>query len=174
MSYAYAEQNHKFLVRMLSSRISFWCVCSVQASVLYAYAQHVLKGPFQACNFYAYVEYMCKELLRMLSDCICSVHTQLPDAYAQCTHKFLMRMLRARLSSCWCIVCSVHLWVPIAYAQRMHKFLMRMLSGRLSSCWCIVCSFQLWVTIAYAQRMHKFLMRMLNAWIRISSLCVRW
>jgi hypothetical protein len=74
VSDAYAEHTHKELMRMLSMRISSLCVCSGYASVPDAYAQHVLKG------------------LR-------SVHVLVPYAYAQCTYKFLTRMLSARISS---------------------------------------------------------------------------
>ncbi len=74
VSDAYAEHTRKELMRMLSMRISSWLVCSEYASVPDAYAQHVLKG------------------LR-------SVHVLVPDAYAQCRHQFLTRMLSARISS---------------------------------------------------------------------------
>jgi hypothetical protein len=30
---------------------------------------------------------------------LCAVHVLVPDAYAQCTHQFLTRMLSARISS---------------------------------------------------------------------------
>ncbi len=86
--------RHQFLTRRLSARISSWPVCSGYASVPYAYSQHVLKG------------------LR-------SVHALVPDAYAQCTHQFLTRMLSARISS-W-RACSACAWVPDPYAQRAHK-----------------------------------------------------
>ncbi len=71
-------------------RISSWPVCSGYASVPDAYAQHVLKG------------------LR-------SVHALVHDAYAQCTHQFLTRMLSARISS-W-LVCSAHASVPDAFTS---------------------------------------------------------
>ncbi len=74
VSDAHAEHTRKELMCMLSMRISSWCVCSGYASVPDAYAQHVLKG------------------LR-------SVHVLVPDAYAQCMHQFLTRMLSARFSS---------------------------------------------------------------------------
>ncbi len=74
VSGAHAEHTRKELMRMLSMRISSWCICSGYTSVPDAYAQHVLKG------------------LR-------SVHVLVPDAYAQCTHQFLTRMLSARISS---------------------------------------------------------------------------
>ncbi len=70
----HAEHTRKERMRMLSMLISSWCVCSGYASDPDAYAQHVLKG------------------LR-------SVHVLVPDAYAQCTHQFLTRMLSARISS---------------------------------------------------------------------------
>ncbi len=71
-----------------------WPVCSGYASVPDAYAKHVLKG------------------LR-------SVHTLVPDAYAQCTHQFLTRMLSARISS-WCAR-SAFAWVPDPHAQPAQK-----------------------------------------------------
>jgi hypothetical protein len=94
ISDAHAEHAHQVLTRMLSARISSWPVCSGYASVPDAYAKHVLKG------------------LR-------SVHTLVPDAYAQCTHQFLTRMLSARISS-W-HACSACAWVPDPYSQPVHK-----------------------------------------------------
>ncbi len=87
VSDAHAEHTSKELMRMLSMRISSWHVCSGYASGTDAYAQLVLKG------------------LR-------SVHVLVPDAYAQCTHQFLTRMLSARISS--------SSW-RIRYAQHTHK-----------------------------------------------------
>jgi hypothetical protein len=98
--YAYAEHTRKKLVRMLSIRISSWPVCSGYASVPGAYAQHFLKG-------------------------MRSVHALVPDAYAQCTHQFLTRMLSIRISS-W-RACSACASVPDAHAQGTHQFLTRML-----------------------------------------------
>jgi hypothetical protein len=46
----------------------------VHASVPYEHDQHVLKGPFQIWNFYAYAEHW-------------------HDLYAQGTHQIMMRML---------------------------------------------------------------------------------
>jgi hypothetical protein len=69
ISDAHAELTHQFLARRLSARINSFGVCSVYASVPDAYAQHVLKVPFQI----SYVR---------------SVHDQ-----------FLTRMLSARISS---------------------------------------------------------------------------
>jgi hypothetical protein len=74
VSDSHAEHTHKELMRMLSMRISSCCVCSGYATVPDAYAQHVLKG------------------LR-------SVKVLVPDAYTQCTHQFLTRMLSSRISS---------------------------------------------------------------------------
>ncbi len=51
------------------------------------------------------------------------MHVLVPDAYAQCTHQFLTRML----------TCSVHASVPDAHAQRARKFLMRMISIRIKA-----------------------------------------
>jgi hypothetical protein len=56
---------HQFLMSTLISRIHS----------LLARAQHVLKGPFQIWNFYAF------------------------DAFAQDTHQLRMRMLSKRISS---------------------------------------------------------------------------
>ncbi len=129
--YAYAEHTrkklmrgtHQFLTRMLSERISSWPVCSGCASVPDAYAQHFLKG----------IRYM---------------HALVHDAYAQCTHQFLTRMLRIRISS-W-RACSVHASVPDAHAQCMHQFLTRMLRVYKMNIWKI------------GQLMHKLSMRARN------------
>ncbi len=85
----------------------------------------------------------------------CWAYASRTDAYARHAHQFLMRMLRARISS-WCVcsacfkgtalcacistwcVCSMHAPVPDSYAQCTHQFLTRTLSVRVSS-WC-VCS----------------------------------
>ncbi len=74
VSDSHAEHTRKELMRMLSMRISSWCVCSGYASVPDVYAQHVLKG-------------------------LHSVHVLVPDVYAQCMHQFLTQMLSARISS---------------------------------------------------------------------------
>ncbi len=92
---AYAEHRRKKLIRMLRLHISSWPVCTEYASVLDAYAQHILKG-------------------------LCSVHTFVPDAYAQCTHQFLTHML-------------TYASVPDAHAQCTHQFLTRMLSACISA-----------------------------------------
>jgi len=67
---------HQFLTRTLSV-----------PSVPYVYDQHVLKGPFQICNFYAYAEPTHKNLMLMLKVCISSY------PYAHGTYQFLMCML---------------------------------------------------------------------------------
>ncbi len=119
--------------------ISSCCVHSVHASVPDAHAhQHVLKGPFQIYNFYAYAEHMHKNLMLMLRVCISSypnagyvsvpdayaqhilkglrsVHALVPKTYAQCTHQFLTHLLSVRVSSWW--ACSVHTSVPYAHAE---------------------------------------------------------
>ncbi len=87
---------------MLSISFSSWPVCSGYASVPGAYAQHFFKG-------------------------MRSVHAFVPDAYAQCTHQFLTRILRVRSSS-WraCSACppvsswdacSVHTSIPYDHAE---------------------------------------------------------
>ncbi len=122
---------------MLSERISSWPVCSGYASVSDAYAQHFLKG-------------------------MRSVHALVPDAYAQCTHQFLTRMLSVRISS-W-RACSVHASIPYAHAEvyKMNiwkiRKLVRMLSMRVRS-WC-VCSGCASIPDAHAQGAHQFLTRM--------------
>ncbi len=87
VSDAHAEHTRKELMRMLSIRISSWCVCSGYASVPDAYAQ---------CTH--------QFLTRMLSArtsswLVCSVHASDPDALAQHAHKFLMRMLSIRIKA---------------------------------------------------------------------------
>jgi hypothetical protein len=69
------------VVKILTYYFNFWGSYAAfsfwhagYASVPDAYAQHVLKG-------------------------LCSVHVLVPDAYAQCMHQFLTRMLSARISS---------------------------------------------------------------------------
>ncbi len=51
----YSQCTHQFLTRTLRASISS-----------YAHDQHVLKGPFQIRNFYAYAEHTRKKLMRML------------------------------------------------------------------------------------------------------------
>ncbi len=134
---------HQFLTRMFSERISSWPVCSGCASVPDAYAQHFFKG-------------------------MRSVHALVPDAYAQCTHQFLTRMLSVRISS-WraCSVhassswraCSVHASIPCAHAKGIQNEHLKigkltlMLSMRVRN-WC-VCSGCASVPDPYAQRAHK-------------------
>ena len=90
--YAYAEHTRKKLVRMLSIRVRNWCACWAYASVPDpgAYAQHILKG-------------------------MRSVHALVPDAYAQCTHQFLTRML-SRVQWFWLFFTfwgiTTHPWHP--------------------------------------------------------------
>ncbi len=155
--YAYAEHTRKKLVRMLSIRISSWPVCSGYASVPGEYAQHFLKG-------------------------MRSVHALVPDAYAQCTHQFLNRMLSIRFSS-W-RACSVHASIPYAHAEGIHnehlkntktdahaehahQALMRMLSMRIRH-WC-ACSWCASVPDAHAQGAHQFLTRMLSMRIKVGA-----
>jgi hypothetical protein len=102
---------------MLSERISSWRICSVQTTVPGAqaqcadqflihpdvHAQHVLKGPFQMWNFYAYAEHTRKKLKPMYTQGthqfltrMLRVYASVSDPYAQCTHQFLIRMLSLR------------------------------------------------------------------------------
>jgi hypothetical protein len=109
-------------------RINSLRLCSVLTSVPYMHAQHVLKGPLQIWNFYAYAEHTRKKLMRMLRVRI------VPNPCAQVMHQFLTHMHRVRISS-WCVcsayferavlcaricswcVCSVHAPVPDSYAH---------------------------------------------------------
>ncbi len=75
---------------MLSIRVRNWCVCSGYASVPDSYAQLFLKG-------------------------MRSLHAFVPDAYAQCMHQFLTRMLSVRITS-W-RACSVHASLPDVHAD---------------------------------------------------------
>ncbi len=71
---------YQFLVRMLSARIS----------LIYAYAQHVLKeGPLQIWNFYPYTEHMRNKLMRMLRVRISSGHACSVQAHAQSGYTFV-------------------------------------------------------------------------------------
>jgi len=152
---ACTEHARKELMRMLSICISSWPVCSGYASVPGAYAQHFLKG-------------------------MRSVYTLVSDAYAQCTHQFLTRMLSVRISSCR--ACSVHASIPYAHAEgiqnehlknrktdahaeHVRKELIHMLRVRISS-W-RACSGCASVPDTHAQGAHQFLTRTLR--VRISS-----
>jgi hypothetical protein len=122
---ALVQCTHQFLTRTFSACISSWRARSVYASVPYAYAQHVLKVPFQIWIFYAYAEHTRKKLMRMLririsSWRVCSANPPVPDAYAQGMHQFPTGMLSMFWRDC---------------AQCTHKFLTRMLSARFSSFW---------------------------------------
>ncbi len=124
----YAQGAHQFLTRMFSERISSWMVCSGCASVPDVYGQHFLKG----------MHY---------------VHAFVPDAYAQCTHQFLTRMLSERISS-W-RACSVHASsILYAYAEGIQNEYLKNEK-----------------TDAHAEHAHKELMCMLR--VRISSLRAR-
>ncbi len=119
-----------------------------------------------------------KLMVRISSWCVCSaffqgnvmwsVHTLLPDAYAQCTHQFLTRMLSVHISS-WRTF-SAWASVPDAHAQCTHQFLtrmlrvykmnilkiwklMRMLSMRIRNC--CVCSGCASAPDTHAQHAHK-------------------
>jgi hypothetical protein len=89
----FTQCTHKYLMRMLSARISSWCVCSVHGARISSWCRWCV-GSVHASVPYAYAEHVWRDL--------CSVDTQVPDASAQCTHEFLMRMPSARISSCQC------------------------------------------------------------------------
>jgi hypothetical protein len=104
ISDAHAEREQQFLI-----------ASSLHTSVPYAYAQHILKGPFQILyfNFYAYAEQTRKKLMH-----ICSWCAAVPGAYAQ----NVLNRLR-----------SLHALVPGAYALCPHQFLTHMMSTHISS-----------------------------------------
>jgi hypothetical protein len=165
ISDAHAGPAHQFLTPRFSACISSWRARSVHASVPYAHAQHALKEAFQIWNFYAYAEH---------------------------THKKLMRMLRVRTSS-W-LICSAYASVPdthaqctyqfLTHAQCTHHFLTRMLRvykmniwkiGKLICMlsirernWC-VCSVCASFPDAHAQGAHQFLTRMLSVRIKVGA-----
>ncbi len=117
----FAQGMYQFLRRMLSERISSWCIGSGYASVPDAYAQHVLKVPFQISN-------------------VRSVHALVPYAYAQCTQQFLMRVLKvpgaypqwkqsAQCSKA-CLVSQSHL-INFKTLKWLNAILMTMFNGQL-------------------------------------------
>ncbi len=69
----------QFLTCMLSVHISFWCACSLRASVPYVYSEGIQNRPFQIGKL---------EKLMHMQRC-----ASVPDAHAQCTHDFLTRLL---------------------------------------------------------------------------------
>ncbi len=99
---AYAQCTHKFLMRMLSARISSWCVISACISY-WCICSACLKGPLLSAL--------------ITTRCVCSVHASVPDVYAQCTLRFLMHMISM---------------FDGTFAQCTRKYLMRMLSARIS------------------------------------------
>ncbi len=103
---------------MLSVCISSWRVCAVHTSVPYAYAQHVLKGPFQICKFTLMLS------IRLRNWCIYSGYASVPHAYDQHVLKGL-RSVHTLVPDMY--VRSVHAPVPDSYDQRMHQFLKHML-----------------------------------------------
>jgi hypothetical protein len=121
----YALCMHQFL--------SSWRVCSVHA-VPYANAKN-FEGTFS--NF------ICTLCVCISSWPLCTVHTSVPDAYAQCM-LFLTGMLRIF----WRDLFKFHM-----YALCMHQFLTFKLSARISS-W-LVCSGYTSVPYSYAQRVNK-------------------
>jgi hypothetical protein len=62
---------------MLSLCIKLWWVCSANASNSDAYAQNVLKGPFQIWNFYVYAQ-----RTHQILTCMLSISSNF-DAYTQ-------------------------------------------------------------------------------------------
>ncbi len=127
---------------MLIVCIRFLRVCSAYAANSDAYAQHVLKEPFQILNFYAYAEHTGTKLsIRIRIWCVLWAHRPNSDADAQHTHQILMPMLRARIKF-WPIR-SAYTSDSDAHAQRMHQ--------TLTPC---------------AQRMHQILTHMLRMFWR--------
>jgi hypothetical protein len=123
-----------------------------------------------------HAEHTRKARMRMLSRpisswCVCSGYASVPDAYAQGTHQFLMRMLSMFCS--WC-VCSGYASVPDAYAQHVLKGLRSVHVlvpdpyAQCTSSW-LVCSVHASVPDAHAQHARKFLMRMLNLSIKAGA-----
>ncbi len=136
-------------VRSVHALVS-WRARSVHPSVPYANAQHVLKGPFQICNFSAYAQHKPKKLLHMFKVCcsswrVCSGYASVPNVYA---HHVLKRL---RLG---------HVLVPDTYSQRTHQFLNCLLSDGISS-WC-VCLTYASVHDTHAQCMYHFFTRMMR------------
>ncbi len=88
----YAQKLHNVLKHILSACIRFRCVCSLLSSRISSWC-----------------------IVKFLVCMLCSVHTWVPDAYAQCTQEFLMHMLSARIS----LVCagSANASVPCVYAE---------------------------------------------------------
>ncbi len=141
--WTYALCIRSYLPDPCTHTVSAQWVCSLHLSVPYAYAQHVVKVPFQVRNLYAYAECTLKEQMRMLSYCISS--------WCVCSE-------HARISS-WFIVCLVHAWVPDVYAQWTHTWVSDAYAQPTHK-----------LPMRLAQSTHEFLMSMLS--VCISSLCV--
>jgi hypothetical protein len=112
---------------MMSVNSSSWRESLVNASVPYAYAQHILKGPFQILyfNFYAYAEQTRKKLMHICSGCaavpdayaqqhinswhVCSGYASFPEAHSHCIHKFLKHMLSVYKMNIWKMEKLMHL-----------------------------------------------------------------
>ncbi len=113
--YAYSEHTHKKLVLMFRVHISSWRLRSKYPISSWR-VRTAMPACFDESFFLSYVR---------------PVHALALNAYAQCTHQFLTRMLSARTSS-WQI-CSVHAPVLDTNAQCTPKFLTHMLSACISS-----------------------------------------
>ncbi len=85
---SYAQQTHQFLSRMLSVRISSWCVCSAgfEGTALCA---HI--STWRECTHQFRT---CMLRVRISSWRVCSGYASDPDAHAQSIHQFLTCMLR--------------------------------------------------------------------------------
>ncbi len=117
--------------------ISSWRARSVHVPVPYAQDHHVLKGPFQIWNFYAYAEHTHMLWVRINSWCLCSANASVLDRYAQSTHKLLMCMLWRdffKFGIFTLMLSSGYASVPDVYAQETHQFLTRMLTMFLRDC----------------------------------------
>ncbi len=76
---SYAQRTNQFLSRMLSVRISSWCVCS---------------ACFEGTALCAHISTW-RECTHQFRTCtVCSGYASVPDANAQNMHQFLTHMLR--------------------------------------------------------------------------------
>ncbi len=102
--------------RMRSPSCSAFTWCSLNASNTMS---HIVPMCVRALLAYNVPVAYAQQVLKGLR----SVHALVPDAYAQCTHQFLTRMLSARISS-WRL-CSAYASVPDAHAQCTQQLLKR-------------------------------------------------
>ncbi len=156
----FVETSFKFGIFMLMLRICVrnWCACWAYASGTDAHAKHTYQHAqgthqflvrmlsifWRECALCTHKYLMCMLGARTSSWLVCSAYASVPDAHAQCTHQFLMRMLRVYKMNIWKI------WK-----------LMRMLSMRIRN-WCISS-----VPDAHAQGAHQLLTRMLSVRIKV-------